>query len=327
MHMLYDTRTVHPLDRYDYYQAGAGSEIAPVLVRVRSTGSLLATMSVARIGDFEIEATSWAGEADGVARRTARLIRASDPECYRIFVCVTGNIRIEQADNRACLRARDIGLYDTSQPWRAIHGTGPAPLRLAMLTFPRTLVPIAPDTVRSLVGTVAPRSMPGRDVISEFLVELADTECHQNDPDLVDALRECALGLIRQRLGQPSAFTPQTRKLLYEARVRGIIRRNLADPTLNADRIASAAHISPRYLHKIFRDSGIPPMQLLKRLRLEECHRSLRDPALLTTPIKDLMAAHGYLRPDQFARDFRAQFGVSPRQVRESARHRLTDIR
>jgi hypothetical protein len=27
MHMLYDTRTVHPLDRYDYYRAGAGNKV------------------------------------------------------------------------------------------------------------------------------------------------------------------------------------------------------------------------------------------------------------------------------------------------------------
>ena len=28
MRVLYDTRTVHPLDRYDYYRAGAGAELA-----------------------------------------------------------------------------------------------------------------------------------------------------------------------------------------------------------------------------------------------------------------------------------------------------------
>ena len=37
------------------------------------------------------------------------------------------------------------------------------------------------------------------------------------------------------------------------------------------------------------------------------------------TPIKNLIAAHGYLRPDQFARDFRQQFGISASQAR--ARH------
>jgi AraC-like DNA-binding protein len=37
------------------------------------------------------------------------------------------------------------------------------------------------------------------------------------------------------------------------------------------------------------------------------------------TPIKDVIAAHGYLRPDQFARDFKQLFGVSATQVRRLA--------
>jgi len=37
------------------------------------------------------------------------------------------------------------------------------------------------------------------------------------------------------------------------------------------------------------------------------------------TPIKDLIAAHGYARSDQFARDFKQLFGVSATQVRRLA--------
>jgi hypothetical protein len=44
MRVLYDTTTVHPLDRYDYYRAGATTERAPVTVRGREPGHLLARM-------------------------------------------------------------------------------------------------------------------------------------------------------------------------------------------------------------------------------------------------------------------------------------------
>lgn len=98
--------------------------------------------------------------------------------------------------------------------------------------------------------------------------------------------------------------------------VRTIIRRRLGDPRLDADGIARAANISPRYLYQLFHGTELTPMQLLKRLRLEECRRSLLDPALATTPISDLIAGHGYLRADQFARDFRQLFGVPATRVR-----------
>jgi AraC-like DNA-binding protein len=324
MDMLYDTRTIHPLDRYDYYRAGVGIELAPVAVQGRTPTRLLAAMSVAQIGDFKIEVVTLAADSEIVARRTERLIRACDPECYRIFLSVSGEVRAEQAGNQVDLRARDIGLYDLSRPFQTTHSTGPGLMRVVMLTFPRALVPIASAKVRPLIGTLLPRSMPGRSLIAQFLIGLTDTTELTGDPDLAPVLSECTVGLLRQRLGQPNGITPHTRQLLHMARIRDIIRRHLSNPRLDPNGIAEAAHISPRYLHQLFQDAELTPMQLLKRLRLQECHRSLHDPALTMTPIKDIIAAHGYLRPDQFARDFKQLFGVSATQVRRLTSQRPT---
>jgi AraC-like DNA-binding protein len=329
MDMLYDTRTIHPLDRYDYFRAGAGIELVPLAVQGRAPGRLLAVMSVAQIGDFEIEALTWSADSEIVTRRTERLIRACDPECYRILLSVSGEIRVEQAGNQADVRARDIVLYDVSRPCQATPSTGPGLMRLVMLTFPRALVPIASTRVRPLIGTLIPRSMPGRNLIAQFLIGLTDTAELTGDPDLADpdlahVLSECTVGLLHQRLGQPNGITPRTHRLLHRACIRNIIRRHLDNPMLDPTWIAKAAHISPRYLHQLFQDAELTPMQLLKRLRLQECHRKLQDPALAMTPIKDVIAAHGYARPDQFARDFKQHFDVSATQVRRLASQRPT---
>jgi AraC-like DNA-binding protein len=231
---------------------------------------------------------------------------------------------MEQAGNQVCFHDRDIALYDLSQPWLTTHPTGPA-MRAVMLTFPRALVPIPPATVRPLLGTAIPRRMPGRTLIAQFLIELTDNATAADpadDPGLAEVMHECTVGLIRQRLGQPNGITPRTRQVLRRARIRDLIRRHLNDPALDPDRIAYAANISPRYLHKIFQDAQLTPMQLLKRLRLEQCHRSLQDPAMAATPIKDIISRYGYLRPDQFARDFKQLFGVSAQQVRSLASQR-----
>jgi hypothetical protein len=58
MQMLYDTKSVHPLDRYDYYQAASATERAPGAVDGRAPGRLLAAMPTARIGDLELEHSS-----------------------------------------------------------------------------------------------------------------------------------------------------------------------------------------------------------------------------------------------------------------------------
>ena len=293
-------------------------------VHGRAPGRLLTVMSVAQIGDFEIAAHIWSADSEIVARRTERLIRVCDPECYRIFLTVSGEVHGEHAGNQVDLRARDIVLCDVSRPWRVTHSTGPGVMRAVVLTFPRALVPIASAKVRPLIGTLIPRSMPGHSLIAQFLVGLTDTAELTSDPDLADVLYECTLGLLRQRLGQPVGLTPRTRRLLHMAHIRNIIRHHLGNPKLDPNRIAHAAHISPRYLHQLFQDAELSPMQLLKQLRLQECHRSLQDPALAMIPIQDVIPAYGYLRPDQFARDFKQLFGVSPTQVRRLAGQRPT---
>jgi AraC-like DNA-binding protein len=162
--------------------------------------------------------------------------------------------------------------------------------------------------------------------MAQLLTELVNTRGHTTDPDVASVLHESVAGLIRQRLGQPNGISRQTRRSLHLAHIRNLIRRRLNDPTLNLEQIARTAHMSPRYLHTIFQDADLTPMQLVKRLRLEQCHHSLQDPAQLARPIRDIILTHGYRRPDQFARDFKQHFGVSATQVRKSAsRHTKAD--
>src|SRR5262249_36773080 len=153
-----------------------------------------------------------------VVRRTERLIRASDPECYRIYLGVTPGVRMEQADHRVEFRARDIALYDVSRPWTTTHTIGQAPMRVVMLAFPRALVPLDHATVRPLVGAVIPRNLPGRSVVAQFLGGLTEP-AGTDDPGLAEVLHECAIGLIRQRLGEPTGITPRTGRLLHQSRI------------------------------------------------------------------------------------------------------------
>lgn len=319
MNISYDTRTIHPFDQYDYYRAGAAAELASSAVHGCAPGGLLAVMSVAQIEDFEIEVFTWSADSEIVAQRTERLIRACDPECYRIYLCVRGGLRVEQAGNQVALQARDIGLFDSSRPWVSTHPVGPGRMRAVMLTFPRALVPIDRARVRPLIGTLIPRKMQGHSVMARFLIELAENVELRADPDLAHILSECTVGLFHQGLGQPDGITSRTCQLLDRARVRAMIRQHLSNPELGPNQIAHAANISPRALYQRFQGSEFTPMQLVKQLRLQECYRILQDPASAATPIKDISAAHGYTRSDQFARDFKHLFGESATQVRKRA--------
>src|SRR2546423_2768054 len=326
MHTVYNTRLVDPWERYEYARAGTGAELAPVALRGRAPGYLFAAMSVAHIGDFAIEVVEWAADSPLVAWRTDHLIRTCDPECYRIFLSVNGGVRMEQNGNQRQFAERDIALYDVSYPWQAFHTVGRTPMRIVMLTFPRALVSISRGTVEPLIGTTVPRSLSGRSLVAQLLIDLTEPAAEPvGESDLVEVLRQCTVGLIRQRLGLPTGLTPHTRRLLHRAPVDRGIRRHLGDPALDPDRIARAAHLSPRYLHDIYQHADLTLMQLVKQLRLEQCHRDLLDPSLAGTAIKNIIIKHGYRRPDQFSRDFTEHFGVSPKKARQLASRQPSD--
>src|SRR5262249_50223666 len=150
--------------------------------------------SVAQVGDFEIGEFNWVADREIIDRRSDHLIRVSDPECYRIQLGDTPRMRLAQADHQADCSARDITMHDTSQPWPAPQPTRPTPLRLAILTFTRALLPIDYATVRTLVGSIIPRRLPGRSLVAQFLIGLTEPAA-TDDSALAEVLRECVVGL------------------------------------------------------------------------------------------------------------------------------------
>jgi AraC-like DNA-binding protein len=84
--------------------------------------------------------------------------------------------------------------------------------------------------------------------------------------------------------------------------------------------IAAAHHISLSYLHRVFQQQaqGETVAAWIRARRLEGARGDLADPSLRGTPIHAIAARWG-LRPDDFARAFRAADGVSPRDFRHQS--------
>ena len=316
MQVLYDTEDVPPAERFDYYQAGSARELAPASVHGRAPVRLRAAMSVAEVDDIRLEHVTWSADAQLVTRRTERLIRAQDPECYRIFLCANGVMIGDQAGNRVVLRTHDMTLFDLSRPCDATHGTDRGLLQAVMLSIPRAQVQVPHAMVRSLAGTLIPRALPDRSLVAQFLIGLIHPAAPAPDPDLADVLRESVTDLIRTRLGLSNGISPHTRQTLWMRHLNNLIWQGHRDPDFDVHHLATAANISTRFLQSLCHHSGHTPTQLVKQVRLQECHRDLRDPALVTKPLGHIRATHGYTRADQFARDFRQQFGLSASQIR-----------
>ena len=82
-------------------------------------------------------------------------------------------------------------------------------------------------------------------------------------------------------------------------------------------RLAEAACFSPYHFHRLFTAMvGEPPAEYVRRLRLEKAAvRLVNEPA---APVTDIALACGFSTPSLFSRLFRARFGSSPTEWRQS---------
>ena len=97
------------------------------------------------------------------------------------------------------------------------------------------------------------------------------------------------------------------------------IEDHLRDPSLTVESVANGVHVSPRYLRAIFSGSEESVSAYIRRRRLEECARKLRDPAWRGHTMMKIALSYGFNSAAHFSRSFHEQFGVIPREYRRNA--------
>jgi AraC-like DNA-binding protein len=98
--------------------------------------------------------------------------------------------------------------------------------------------------------------------------------------------------------------------------IKRFIESNLHDPELTPRMIAAAFNISPRYLHMLFSHGEESVSHYILRRRLEECARHMTDVFWRGKTITEIAFHKGFNNSTHFARVFKEQFGVSPREYR-----------
>jgi AraC-like DNA-binding protein len=116
-------------------------------------------------------------------------------------------------------------------------------------------------------------------------------------------------------------LTPDDRRRIRLTQINAFIARNLGDPQLSPPLIATAHHISLRYLHRLFRDEhGVTVAAWIRQSRLERCRRDLADPLLAGWSIERIAHRWGFNDLATFSRAFKQAEGVAPSAFRETAR-------
>ncbi|WP_286259958.1 helix-turn-helix domain-containing protein [Streptomyces graminofaciens] len=213
----------------------------------------------------------------------------------------------------------DICFYDADRPPLL---DSPEPVRLKVFLVPREALGLeAGEVARVLAAPVVGRSARLGALLSPFLSELADT-LSSAEPQTGEMLAWNAVNLLAtlatEQLGRETAGVPDSRAPLLSGILR-FIDLHLADADLSPETIAASQHISVRYLHRLFQDEGTTVGRWIQRRRLEECRRDLTQGVRGHRTIAAVAGRWGFLSATHFSRVFRAAYGMSPSEWRDSA--------
>ena len=135
------------------------------------------------------------------------------------------------------------------------------------------------------------------------------------------AVRRATLELLTAAMSHRVETPQRGLALRYLKQLQDYILANLQDERLSPTSIAAANHMSPRYVHMLFAQIGISASSWIRTQRLERCRDDLRSRAYRDCSIAEVAYTWGFTDPSHFTRIFKQQYGLGPREYRETQPH------
>ncbi|WP_127454876.1 helix-turn-helix domain-containing protein [Streptomyces sp. B29(2018)] len=250
-------------------------------------------------------------------RRTAKLIRQSDPEQVNISIPVDGTLYVIRDGHEMAYGPQTLCVVDSS---REIEVRTTAHQVGIGFDVPKALLPLSGDGIERLCRY----RLSGREgfgaLLTSFLSQIAkDTTSYQKTDGgkLAKIAVDLLSALITHHLGTDDVISPDSHRRILAMRVRQFIRQNASNPDLTPRSVAVAHHISVSYLHRIFNDQGITIAAMIRHVKLEGACRDLANPALRNVAVQTIAARWGFASHSTFTRAFRAAYGILPRDYRQ----------
>jgi AraC-like DNA-binding protein len=319
MRILFDSAALPVAERMEAWISATGASLAPTEIFSPEPSAFSARLSAMPLGPAQATALAYTSLT---CRRTARTIRASDPELYNVGFIRSGQQGIDQHHRSTVLGPGDLVIYDSSTPFEATSSNGMSPAESVVLQFPKRLLPLPAAQVTRMCANAIPGASGVGRLLSQFMVTLTGLSGQGTERDALRlgntaiALTTAVLAHHLERDHAP-AYSPS--HVLY-LRVLAFIGQHLHRPDLHPAAIAAAHRISLRYLHRIFQLHHHTSVgEHIRACRMDHARRDLIDPRFDHLTIASIGARWGFARPADFSRAFHHHVGTSPRRYRSTA--------
>jgi AraC-like DNA-binding protein len=249
-------------------------------------------------------------------RRTPSLIAAAAEDYFLVSIQTDGTGAVLQDGRTAVLEPGDFALYDSTRPYELRFG-GSFQQYVLMLPGPtlRTQLRAAPDlTARGVRG-----SRGAGHLMIEMIRTLA-ADIAVLEPAAAAAVAQSVEHIVVAGLSSLARGPAVSEPGLAARReqVKACARARLRDPGLTVAAIAAQLHTSVSTLHRAFAGEPCSIAEWIWAQRLDAVRADLCDSALHHRTISDLAFSWGFVDASHFSRAFKARFGCTAREIRQS---------
>jgi AraC-like DNA-binding protein len=232
---------------------------------------------------------------------------------FGVLFEISGREVISQEGRETVLEPGDFVLWDSERDmqFRVIE-----PLHKLTLLVPKRRMQLLLPQAEHYAGTVVRGGRRGiAGIAGEALRRLAEDLPYIEDEEVPQAIGPL-LSLLSATVGvQPQpGFVSSAHRDSFQRFCR-FIDRNLDDPTLSPAVVAKMHGVSVRYLHMIFARHQSSFGRHVRKQRLSRCFLDLSQAPERRT-VTEIAYRWGFNDVAHFSRSLKAEFGISPSEVR-----------
>lgn len=234
-------------------------------------------------------------------------IAATDGDHLVVLINRGGSETVSQDGHEALLRPGDAVAWDSSRPARFVVWE---PLVKRSLLIPRPALEAAGFDLAG--GVLIDRDTAAMQLLGSYLDTLSHT-LPALTGTAITAARNATLELLRGALQPGTPSDPSATRPALRDQVERWLGQRLSAGHLDAETVAAAHGVSARTVNRLFSDTGETLSGVLRAKRLARVREELLAGDAGVTA---LAARWGFFDASHLTRNFRAVYGLSPREYR-----------
>ncbi|EJU12828.1 AraC family transcriptional regulator [Sphingomonas sp. LH128] len=246
--------------------------------------------------------------------RDRETVASDNRERFILSLPLRGERRLSHMGRELVVRPGEAMFFCTSEPYVMQCRNGEETSEVVSLLLPAEFVNRRVVNPKRLCMR---RGSGGFDALTIDMIRLFAQRAWTLSPaEFLRSVRIIAELVLANQAGSDDSLeqAPSGRDAIV-ARVRTIVRRQLANFDLTLADVAEEAGLSLNYLHKVFRGEGTTLQGLIKAERLEAARAMLQVASARHMSVTDVAMACGFSDSSHFSRCFRQAYAITPREV------------